>query len=81
MKIVINPKYKKLGSFIENLPYEFENSGETIYSARNIIKRFIIDDIDLTVKRYKVLYASINWHIHFFVQVKPKEHISTHYIY
>ena len=51
MKIVINPKYKKLGSFIENLPYEFENSGETIYSARNIIKRFIIDDIDLTVKR------------------------------
>lgn len=54
MKIVINPKYKKLGSFIKNLPYEFENSGETIYSARNIIKRFIIDDIDLTVKRYKV---------------------------
>ena len=54
MKIVINPQYKDLTDFIKNLPLEFENSGEIIYSARNIIKKFMINDIALTVKRYKV---------------------------
>lgn len=54
MKIVINPKYRQLDSFIRNLPQRFDSEGETIYCGRNTIKRFRAGDLDITVKRYKI---------------------------
>ena len=54
MNIVINPDYSKLSLFIEQLPSDFSNGGDMIYEARNQIKKFRVQDIDVVVKRYKV---------------------------
>ncbi len=52
MKIVINPKYSSLSSFIENIPTIFLNEGVTIYKARNELKCFTTD-YNIVVKKYK----------------------------
>ncbi len=60
MKIVINPKYSALSSFIHSIPYIFEKEGITIYKARNEIKIYDVEDkgkgihYSLNVKSYKV---------------------------
>ena len=54
MNIVINPDYSKLSLFIKQLPSDFSNGGDMIYEARNQIKKFRVQDIDVVVKRYKV---------------------------
>jgi len=51
--IVINPKYSQLEDFITNLPSTFSNSGETVYSERNIIKVFEIEGWQINVKSFK----------------------------
>jgi len=53
MNIVVNPKFSRLRSFIENIPANFENSGELIYTARNQLKKFTVEGYDVIVKRYK----------------------------
>lgn len=53
MNIIINPKYSKLGSFIENIPTNFEKNGELVYTGRNQLKRFSVEGYDVIVKRYK----------------------------
>lgn len=53
MKIVINPKYESLRTWIERLPEIFGNQGELIYDARNQIRIFSADDGQkLCVKRF-----------------------------
>lgn len=54
MKIVLNPKYKKLADFVEHLPFSFENDGDLIYNGRNVLKSFQVEGIDLVVKSFKV---------------------------
>lgn len=54
MKIVINPSYIGLRSFIEKLPTLFSQMGETIYIARNEIKTMTVDEINIVVKQYKI---------------------------
>ena len=54
MRLNINPKYKHLESFLENLPENFNSIGTSIYKGRNEIKTIEIDGIILNVKSFKV---------------------------
>ena len=54
MNVIINPAYSKLETFIRQLPVSFSKGGDLIYEARNQIKRFKEQGVDMTVKCYKV---------------------------
>jgi len=53
MKIVINPKYDKLSSFVKSIPSRFGQEGEMIYDERNQLKRYMIEGYDVIVKRFR----------------------------
>jgi tRNA A-37 threonylcarbamoyl transferase component Bud32 len=54
MKIVINPAYQALDSFITSIPDLFEQEGEMVYNERNQLKHYSIKGYDVIVKRYKI---------------------------
>ncbi len=54
MKIIINPTYSHLASFVEELPSEFAKKGEIVYKSRNEIRRYDTTTPPVAVKRYKV---------------------------
>lgn len=54
MKMVINPRYKQLESFIKNIPDRFEKDGRVIYNERNKLKVFTEQGYDVVVKRFRV---------------------------
>ncbi|WP_421919665.1 hypothetical protein [Marinifilum sp.] len=54
MRVLINPKYSKIESFVRNLPQNFDKSGESIYKGRNEIKVFNCEGIKLNVKSFKI---------------------------
>jgi hypothetical protein len=54
MKIVINPEFTRLKSFIEALPSIFDKEGEVVYKERNEIKVFDADDEKVIVKSFKI---------------------------
>jgi tRNA A-37 threonylcarbamoyl transferase component Bud32 len=54
MKIVINPTYSILNSFVTSIPTLFDQEGELVYAARNQLKCYSVEGYDLIVKRYKV---------------------------
>lgn len=53
IKLVVNEEYGALRKFIEGLPMSFLQSGEVVYSARNLIKTFDVDGLKLNVKSFK----------------------------
>lgn len=53
IKLIINEKYKHLEGFIESLPSQFMQSGEIIYSGRNLIKTFDVNGLKLNIKAFK----------------------------
>ena len=53
MNIVINPQYEFLREFIESVPTDFHNSGETIYKGRNILKSFECNGVNIVIKSFK----------------------------
>ena len=53
MKIVINPAYAVLNSFITKIPVLFEQEGELVYIARNQLRHFSVKGYEVIVKRYK----------------------------
>lgn len=55
MNLIINPKYKSLRSFIDEVPYTFydKSTGERLYWKRNQVKRYEIDGILIVVKSFK----------------------------
>ena len=53
MKVVINPQYKYLRDFVENLSENFAHSGKYIYQERNEIKEFSVEDNCLVVKSFR----------------------------
>ena len=53
MKIVINPAYAVLKSFITKIPVLFEQEGELVYIARNQLRQYSVEGYDVIVKRYK----------------------------
>jgi len=54
MKIVINPAYQALDSFITSIPDLFEQEGEMVYNERNQLKHYSVKGYDVIVKRYKI---------------------------
>ena len=54
MKIVVNPKYQHLESFIRTIPQTFGQEGEVIYDARNVLKVFDVAGVSLCVKSFHV---------------------------
>jgi len=54
MKIVINPTYSILNSFVTSIPTLFDQEGELVYAGRNQLKRYSVEGYDIIVKRYKV---------------------------
>ena len=53
MKTVINPTYNALSSFINRIPYIFDQEGALVFTARNQLKSYTVEGVDLIVKRYK----------------------------
>ncbi|MDR3060572.1 MAG: tyrosine protein kinase [Dysgonamonadaceae bacterium] len=53
MKITIRSEYEFLRNFIERIPVDFSKKGESIYKARNELKLFSIEGVDLIVKSFK----------------------------
>lgn len=53
-KIVVNPQFESLHSFIETLPATFDSTGIVIFKGRNILKRYEVKERSLIVKRFKV---------------------------
>jgi hypothetical protein len=53
-KIIINPEFSHLKTFIETLPSIFDREGEEVYKERNEIKIFDAGDTKLIVKSFKV---------------------------
>ncbi len=54
MKIVINPKYQSLTTFIGSIEDYFENSEDILYDQRNLIKGVSYQGQDYVVKRFKI---------------------------
>lgn len=54
MKVVINPSYNYLDSFVKELPDSFSRKGELIYKGRNQIKVFEISGLRVVVKSFKI---------------------------
>jgi hypothetical protein len=54
MTVKINPAYKELSPFIHRLPVQFESGGETIFKARNELKRFSTGMGTVVVKSFKI---------------------------
>ena len=54
MKEIINPAYGRFEDFVRRVPRIFSEEGKTIYKARNEIKVFEVDGVELNVKRYRV---------------------------
>lgn len=53
IKLVINPRYSEMEDFIVNLPYTFLQTGEVIYSGRNIIKTFNVGKYKVNIKGFR----------------------------
>ena len=53
-KIILNPQYKSLYTFIESLPQNFNAGGEIVQDRRNTIKKFKVNGLEINVKRYRV---------------------------
>lgn len=70
MKVFINPFKQQYKDFVMRLPQIFEKEGRTIYKARNEIKVFEVDGVELNVKRYKVPMLFNRVVYHFFRQPK-----------
>ena len=52
MKMIVNPKYERLRSYLRTINVHFEREGREIHSGRNTIKTLSVDDLTLCVKRY-----------------------------
>lgn len=53
MKIVLNPAYSQLSSFVNNIPIFFDKKGELIYGGRNKLKVYQVDGYDVVVKSFR----------------------------
>lgn len=53
MRITINPRYEYLQEQIRHIPELFEQKGEVIYEARNVLRRTFIGDLEVVVKSFQ----------------------------
>lgn len=66
MKILINPAYRQLEAFVQEVPDRFSREGTLIFQGRNQLKRFVVQGEKLIVKSFRpphvlnrVVYATI----------------------
>ncbi len=52
MKIILNPKYEFLRSYLLHLDEHFEKEGKEIFRDRNVLRTLEVDGLTLCVKRY-----------------------------
>ena len=52
MKIILNPKYEHLRSYLTHLEEHFEREGKEIFRDRNILRTLQVGDLTLCVKKY-----------------------------
>lgn len=53
-KILVNPKYEALRSYIESIPQRMLQEGTILYNKRNFIKELVTPDgLHINVKRYR----------------------------
>jgi hypothetical protein len=52
-RITVSPRYNEISQFIHSIPQIFHSQGITIYKARNEIKKFEVNGVQLTVKKYQ----------------------------
>ena len=71
MKVVVNPKYAHLCSWIESIPLSFEAEGSVIYKGRNVIKVMSSDGIEFNIKKYKKPHIVNRFVYTFFRKSKP----------
>lgn len=77
MKTVIHEQYRHLTKQIESIPETFETSGETIYQARNILKKISFNESYFVVKSFRPPHF-INRVVYTFLR-KSKAHRSYKY--
>lgn len=54
MRIIINPKYDYLSSYLHSIPSEFDKQkGGILYEARNLLRKVRIDNIELVIKSFR----------------------------
>ena len=49
MKIILNPKYEHLRSYLTHLEEHFERDGKEIFRDRNILRTLQVGDLSLCV--------------------------------
>jgi len=54
MRLDINPKYRHLQNYLQNLPEDFSKLGTSIYKGRNEIRVIDYEGVKLNVKSFKV---------------------------
>ncbi len=52
MKIILNPKYEHLRSYLEHIDKHFEHDGHEIHRGRNVLRTLRAEGLALCVKRY-----------------------------
>lgn len=67
-KVLINPQYLNLSSFVMDLPNIFEREGEYIHNGRNKIKVFNVDGLKVNVKKYAIPPYFFNRMIYLFIR-------------
>ena len=77
MKIVLNPEYKFLQQFVQDLPTRFASEGKVIQDKRNTIKVFEYKELEINVNVTEFLYSSIGSHTVFSENQKRSKLIST----
>ena len=68
MKIVLNPEYKFLQQFVQDLPTRFASEGKVIQDKRNTIKVFEYKELEINVKQSSYIHQSDR--IPFFQKIK-----------
>ena len=70
MKIVLNPEYKFLQQFVQDLPTRFASEGKVIQDKRNTIKSIRIQRIRNKRKTLQSSYTHQSDRIPFFQKIK-----------
>lgn len=68
MRLILNPKYKHLREYIENIEEHFEHEGHEIHRDRNVIRTLQVDGLTLCVKRYS--QASLTQRMAIYLRVR-----------
>lgn len=70
MKIVLNPEYKFLQQFVQDLPTRFASEGKVIQDKRNTIKCIEYKELEINCKTLQSSYIHQSDRIPFFQKIK-----------